>query len=462
MTQRLLPAIGDDCSETYNSIQTTYSMLHKNNVFNVLPFLIILGATALASLANFAVQLVLARTLGPNEFGAFCFALAIVTLIGPLATFGIGSWWLRVFGEEGCAAQRWVKPSLKFSALISFTVITILIGWALLGPHDSRTGLLITILTGIVLSQVVIDLVSVKFQLESNYNGLAAWMLISHPPRLVGLLLMVFYVPFPSSLQVAFLYLAISIVVVLTGCFHLARFYKGSLRFAEQHETTYSVTIEGYLKEPSLKSILVRTTPFGLEGFLFLVYYQTDLILLSYLDNKETVGFYGVSVVFIAAVCLLPSVLYQKFLLPKIHRWSYDDGNKFKAFIGKGGILLFLGGLPITLIIWCGAPYLIQLFLGEEYLPSISLLMVMSLAIPFRYLAVHLGNVLCTRDLIWTNLRITGFTAILNVFLNFLLIPQYGGTGAAYATVVSYVFLAVLFAVAVQKNFWMNSRISGF
>jgi O-antigen/teichoic acid export membrane protein len=428
-------------------------MFRKKDVFKALPFLIIFGATTLAALANVAVQFVLARTLGPNQFGAFCSSLAIVTLIAPLAAFGVGSWWLRVFGEEGYAAQRWVKPSIKFSALTSLAVITLLISWAFLGPHDSLIGPLTALLTGVVFSQVIIDLVSAKFQLEANHVGLAAWTMISHPLRLVGLLLLVFHVPLLSLFHVAFLYLTISILITLIGCFYLAGFYNGNLRLAEHQKSTHFVKIEGYLEEPTLKAILVRTSPFGLESFFFLVYYQTDLILLSYLSNKEAVGFYGVSVGFIAAACLLPSVLYQKFLLPKIHRWSYKEDDQFKAFIRRGGILLCLAGLLVTLVILYGASYLVPLFLGEEYRPSIPLLILMSLAIPFRYVAVHLGSILCTRELIWVNLKITGFTALLNVFLNLLLIPQYGGSGAAVATIVSYVFLAVLFATAVRKHF---------
>ena len=418
------------------------------------PFLLILGATGLAALSNFAVQFLLARTLGPESFGAFSSALAIVTLLAPLAAFGVGSWWLRVFGEEGFTAQRWVKPSLQFSVLSSFAVTAFLIAWASFGPHDNFTGVLIAILTWVVLAQVIIDLVSAKLQLEAKHIGLAAWQFVSHPLRLVGLLLLILYLPMLTAFHVASLYLVLSVLVFSIGCYHLVGFYKGKLHLAGQQKSFHAKKTEGPLEEPSIKSILARTYPFGLESFLFLVYYQTDLILLRYLVNEEAAGFYGASVIFMAAVYLLPSVLYQKFLLPKIHRWAYEESNQFKVFVRKGSILLFAVGLFVMFIIWYTGEHLIQLVFGDQYYPSISLLMLLSLAIPFRYLAVHLGSVLCTRDLIWTNLKITGFTASLNVFLNFLLIPQYGGAGAAVATVLSYILLAVLFTAAVRKNLW--------
>ena len=357
-----------------------------------------------------------------------------------------------MFGEEGYAAQRWVKPSLQFAILNSIVVIALLIIWASLGPHDNLMGMLVATLTCVILAQVIIDLVSAKFQLEAKHNRLAAWQLITHPLRLVGLLLLVFYVRLLTPLHVALVYLAISLLVILIGLFHLASFYRGTFHPAGHQKSTDSVKSKVNRKKSSLKDIFFRTTPFGLESFLFLVYYQTDLVLLHYLVSEEEVGFYAASCVLMSAAYLLPSVLYQKFLLPKIHRWAYEKSNRLESFIKEGAILLFLGGALVTLIIWYAAPYIIPLAFGEEYQSSVSLLMLMSLAIPFRYLAVHLGSVLCTRDLIWKNLRITSFTALLNVLLNLLLIPEHGAVGAAVAMVVSYIILAGLFLFSTQKK----------
>jgi len=430
--------------------------------FDVQPFFIILFATAVSAAANFFVQFLLARTLGPIQFGAFSSALALVTLLAQLAAFGLGGWWLRVFAEEGNAAQRWIKSSLRFSVLSSFSVVMLLIIWAQFGPHDSLTGLLVIMLSGVVLSQVINDLVIARFQLESRHMGVAAWQLVSHPLRFIGLLFIVSYVSLPTPLYVASLYLGISVLIFSIGIFYLTEFYNGKFRLAGHQDLSHFSKTNPFWEEPSLRDIFIRSSPFGLGGFFFLVYHQTDIILLRYLVNEEAVGFYGGSVVFMAAAYILPSVLYQKFLSPAIHRWAYEERDRIEAFIIVLGIPIFLFGLLLTLVFWHGAEYFIPLVLGEDYRPSIPLLMFMSLAIPFRYLASHLGSVLYTRDLVWTNLKFMGFTALLNVFLNLLLIPQYGGRGAAVATVVSYVFLAILFAAAVRKEFWVESRVSGF
>jgi len=415
-------------------------------------FLVVLVAVTLAAFSNFVVQFVLARTLGPAQFGAFSSALAIVMLVAPIAAFGIGSWWLRIFGEEGYAANRWVKPSLQFSVLSAFSVFALLMGWTIVGPHDRTMGVLIATLTSVVFAQVTIDLLNARFQLEGRYISLAAWQLISHPLRLAGLVLLALYVPLLTAFHVAYLYSGISLLVFFVGCSLLASFYKGKIRLAGNLNSADLLKIKGSTDKPSLKSVLLGTFPFGVESFLFLVYYQTDLVLLYYIANEEAVGFYGASVIFMAAVYLLPSIIYQKFLLPKIHRWAYEESNRLHVFIRTGGVLLFLGGLLMTLIIWNGASYFVPILLGQDYVSSVPLLTLMCLAIPFRYLSVHLGSILATRDFIWINVKITAVTALLNVILNLMLIPQYGASGAAFATLLSHVSLAVLFFIATQSK----------
>jgi O-antigen/teichoic acid export membrane protein len=46
----------------------------------------------------FLTQVILARQLGPAEFGAFATAFAMVTMLMPLAGFGVAQYWQRGVG----------------------------------------------------------------------------------------------------------------------------------------------------------------------------------------------------------------------------------------------------------------------------------------------------------------------------------------------------------------------------
>ena len=57
---------------------------------------------------GFLTQTLLARELGPAAYGLFASSLVTVTMIAPLAGFGLTQFRLKVYGVEGWAAHRWI------------------------------------------------------------------------------------------------------------------------------------------------------------------------------------------------------------------------------------------------------------------------------------------------------------------------------------------------------------------
>src|SRR3954466_11391226 len=109
-------------------------------------------ATATGALMVFLTQTLLARELGPTPYGLFASSLATVTMIGPLAGFGLTQFRLKVYGAEGWAAGRWLKPSLRFSLLTTALALVILVAWALLGAPHNGTRFTLLVLTPVVFS----------------------------------------------------------------------------------------------------------------------------------------------------------------------------------------------------------------------------------------------------------------------------------------------------------------------
>src|SRR6478735_11735643 len=89
------------------------------------------AATAIGAVCVFLTQTLLARELGPNDYGLFASSLATITMIAPLAGFGLAQFRLRVYGVEGWAASRWVKPSLRSSVGTTLLALSIIVFWAI-------------------------------------------------------------------------------------------------------------------------------------------------------------------------------------------------------------------------------------------------------------------------------------------------------------------------------------------
>jgi len=115
---------------------------------------------------------VLARELTPSGYGVFAAALATTTVLGALAGFGVGGFWLKAFGAEGWGAVRWLTRSFRFVILSTTVTLLLLVAWAAFGPHDESFRWLLYWLLPVIVGYLFIELVSAKLQLEERYNAL--------------------------------------------------------------------------------------------------------------------------------------------------------------------------------------------------------------------------------------------------------------------------------------------------
>lgn len=394
----------------------------------------------------FLTQVLLARELGPAAFGAFAAALAMVMLVAPLASFGVGGFWLKAFGGEGWQAVRWLRGSLKYTLLTTFLMLTGLFCWAMFGPHDVSTRELLMVLSVYLLGQVAVELVSAKLQLEERYLGLALWQFLPHLMRLmlVAMLALVFN-KLMTLHNVAYAYGLISVFVFLFGTLLIWGMYDGHLALKGHGEAPRKT--EPATSLIGMKQVAVQSWPFGLAGVFYLIYFQSDIILLKYIMGDDVAGIYNVAFVVIATVYMLPGVVYQKFLLPKIHRWARHDRAKVSQVYRTGNLIMLILGFISMVILWLTANFVLPWIFGEGYEEAVFIVMVLALGVPLRFVSLSTGAFLMADGYIRKKAALMAIAATINVTLNIFLIPVYGAIGAAVATCLTEVFLFISYAI---------------
>lgn len=398
----------------------------------------------------FLTQILLARNLAPAGFGAFAAALNIVTLVAPLASFGLGGFWLRIFGEEGWRAERWLSPSLRYAIGTTVAVMTGLMLWAFFGPHDERTRWLLVILSCHLLGLVAVELVSSKLQLEARYRALALWQFFPHFVRLSLIATLALVMARLLRLQdVVIVYALTAAVVSGLGIRYLWQMRQGGLQL---HGHGQRSDAAGWTPRPATLQVMAEAWPFGVAGVFYLIYFQIDIVLLKYLQGNEAAGIYNVAFVVMGAVYLLPSVLYQKFLLPKIHRWANHDREQFVRVYKLGSAGMLALGLGAMTVVWTLAPWAITFLFGPQYAEAASVLRILALAIPMRFVSTAVGSTLTTTNHMKTKVKLMGIVAIINVVGNLIMIPRYGIYGSAFATLASEAVLLGLYVLASRRS----------
>ena len=176
------------------------------------------------------------------------------------------------------------------------------------------------------------------------------------------------------------------------------------------------------------------------------VYTLLDRTMLGYLtSDMSQVGNYEQSQKIIKLSYTLITAL-GTVMTPRIASMLSDNNNeKVKEYLSKSiNFVLFLG-VPLTLGVMAVAKTLVPWFLGDEFSLSIYILMAGSLLI----IAKGFTDVAGVQYLIpsrnqgeFTKSVIAG--AIINVVLNFILIPIFGAIGAIIASVIAEVTIAVI------------------
>lgn len=389
-------------------------------------------ATAIGAVMVFLTQTLLARELGPAAYGLFASSLATVTMIGPLAGFGLTQFRLKVYGAEGWAANRWLRPSLRFTWFTTLLAIGTLMLWATLGAPANGTRFALLVLTPVVLSILAIDLMSNKLRLEERYAAMALWQMAIPGSRLVVAVALLL-VPQLTGRFVALSYCGISLLVAMWALPQVRIMMRGDM---ELHGHGPRGSAPGLpASSPGVMALWSQAWAYGVFAILYPVFFQISTILLKYLHSDTQAGMYSIALAIMTAVYLIPATIYQKFLLLKLHRWAAYDVPKFWRVYRQGNVVMLLLGLLVGAAIVILAPWVIPLVFGERYRGVVRILMVLALCPPLRFLSTAMGSALVTDDHMRLRVYAMAFATMVAISLNALLIPRYSAQGAAWATV---------------------------
>ena len=184
--------------------------------------------------------------------------------------------------------------------------------------------------------------------------------------------------------------------------------------------------------------LLVKSTPIVFSGFALLIQARVDQLMLAFLLGDASVGFYS------AALKIPESLTFIATALATIHypKFTRSDSINNKLMIDNKEYFQYANisisiGLIISTAIGLTAPLSIPFLFGSDFAPSIPILIVMSLRLLLAHYGIVRGAFLLNEGLLSHGTLTMFIGTIVNVLLNFTLIPRWAGLGASIATVLS-------------------------
>lgn len=412
------------------------------------------GSALLAAAIAFATQSIIARNLPSEQFGMFASALAFVNILIPLVGFGVPQFWLKVFGEEGIDGLRWVKSSLNLIFICAFIAILALVVWVMIhGETTVRVKWLYISLAFFMIGQASTELAISKLQLEERYFLISFFQILPHAARLIGTVGFIYFLALSSMLGVIAAYICSAVFVVVINIWQLSKIRNGKLKLAGHGVKINPVgeNTNNFSMAAGVKDVALEAYPFGLAGAFHLIYFQGSIIFLGILSGKEHAAMYNVAYLTMSAVYIFPNIVYQKFLLPKIHRWANRDYDMFYKSFRVGSFYMALLGMTACVSIFIISPILIPIVFGKQYSDAIWILQVLSLCAPIRFLSTSVGSLLVTKGNMKRKVKYMGGVALISLLANFILVPIISIHGALISTLVSEISLLCIYYLAAKK-----------
>ncbi len=166
---------------------------------------------------------------------------------------------------------------------------------------------------------------------------------------------------------------------------------------------------------------------------------QSDKIIIQKLVGFEATALYSVAYTIGGLARIFTSALNNTLIPMQYHLLEEKEYKKLNRTMG--GIMLSISCM--ILIITLGGPEINWILGGEEYMEAVYVIPPIAASVFFTFLYNMLENIELFFGKNTFATKISLVSVVINIGLNFLLIPRWGYVAAAYTTMISYFICAL-------------------
>lgn len=386
----------------------------------------IIGEQIFQMAVSLVVGILSARYLGPSNYGALSYTASFVNFVMSIATLGMEGVVIKKMimnpDDEGVylGSCMWFR---LISSLLSSASIFIIV--ALLNPNDHLKWILVLLQSFQLVFRSVYILDSwFQRHLKSRYVSIG---------KMVACLIVSAYKIFLLATQKSIVWFALSnsltdVVVAVM----LYVFYKN------EHGQKLLIS-----KEKGF-DVLSESYHFILSGLMAATYSQMDRIMIGGMMTDLDVGLYTTATAICGMWIFVPTAIINSFR-PKILELK-NEGNEAHYERRLEQLYTFIIWLCIivSFFVCVLARYIVGLLYGEAYLGAVSALRIAIWYETFAMIGTARGIwILCENKNKYVKYYL-GIGAVVNLILNWSMIPIWGINGAAIATLITQIVTSLI------------------
>ena len=405
-------------------------------------FILSYGSKMFVQFLTIAASIVVARVAGPTVMGTVAWALAYVQMLGFIADLGLGTAHIKMI-SEGRDQEKCLGTFVFLKLGASFLYMFIFIGYfffqkLVLGKEfESETHEYVIFITlGMLMLQDIQTIAG------STFAGKTEQAKQDIPYMIRGIIYQIFRVVIVllggKAIALAFGNLAAGILIFPVYIYLFKKYKIG--KFDKQLAKEY----------------LKIAAPVLVLGAATTLTNTIDKVLLQEFTDSEQVGYYTAGFRVGGFILLISRSMSMLFFPMFSAAVAKGDFNYIRDKIFKFERFSFLFILPAVILITLYAKDIVLLLLGEQYIPSIEIMAIVTVALfltvfntPYGNVITGLGKFKLVAVIAIANLAV--YAGILVIFLHKDIL-NYGSTGVAWSLLITNVLQGIFFRYYATKS----------
>jgi PST family polysaccharide transporter len=378
--------------------------------------------------------MVVARYLGPSQFGLLNYGLAIYGLFNVISNLGLDQLVIRDLALDDSGEPEILGSGFVLKAAASvITTIAAVIAAKLLEPGNTVLVEIVALMSIASISQAL-DVVNCFFQAKVRSRHavvpLNVVFVFATTARIVAVFMRADLLVFAwiAALEVLFGEIGLAI--------SYARFRLSIPRWSWNLDRA--------------KALLRESWPLLISTLMISIYMRCDQVLLGTLTSKAAVGQYTAAIRLSEIWYSIPIIICTS-VMPKLLKTREENPARYYARLQRLYESMVLVSVVVALITQFAAPLIVRILYGPQFGPATAILRVHIWAGLFVFVGSISATQFVHERLTVSIMQRSLLGAVLNVVLNLLWIPRWGGVGSAVATLISY-SVAAYFADAFEAR----------
>ena len=393
------------------------------------------------------LQILLARFMGAYQYGIYSFILASLTIISLIPRFGQDTILTRYISEY-LVKKQWgeLRGILSFSYSLSVYISVSLIVLLFIAVNVFQLKLDFNI------NILKLGLIGVPIICLAKFNQSSIQSLKKPGLSLLGNLIISPLLVIAGSVAAYYTSAPVAEILIWIYCLSIVLSHVVMICVLEKLLSGVPDTNTRIYKK---REWIIAAVPLFISSGLNVLLGRIDILMLGFLADSREVGIYTIASLIATPISFI-LIAINNILAPEISSlYQLGKTEELQEQLSGYMRIALVVTVPVVLFIFAAGHFILLLF-GPVFAEGYIALLILTVG---QFLNVFMGSVGVIMSM--TNRQrlsaiILTFAVVVNILLNFVLIPDFGKVGASVATALTVILWNYLMYLHISKSLLIN------